>query len=178
MFGRKPKPQAPPPPQPSIRDTLFGDMPLDAWGPPDATEPPWALFSGARLRLEAGDSAGAAQTLGMVLTMPGLESRHYLQAYHHLRALSESLPEQTNAKELLARRHRSRDGQWPGPPGRVCRRFEPVLQLQRRRRRDGCPDADIKGAIDALFGASRIVVEQIDRGMATARSRRPMGRCG
>jgi hypothetical protein len=101
MFGRKPKPQAPPPPQPSIRDTLFGDMPLDAWGPPDATEPPWALFSGARLRLEAGDSAGAAQTLGMVLTMPGLESRHYLQAYHHLRALSESLPEQTNAKELL-----------------------------------------------------------------------------
>jgi hypothetical protein len=77
-----------------IRDTLFGDMPFTSW-PSDAASvesEPWKLFVDAREQIVSGDSEGAKQTLHQILSLAGLESRHYLQAWHFLRGLDEQPP--------------------------------------------------------------------------------------
>jgi hypothetical protein len=85
---------------PAVRTTLFGDMPLRAWcGAGDESEP-WLSFVGARALLERNDTKGAAEVLGEILKMPGLDSRHYLQAWHVLRTLGLA-PEQADAGEVL-----------------------------------------------------------------------------
>ena len=89
LYGKK---KAVPPPAP--RDLLFGDLPLSQWpldeGPPQKGEP-WASFRQARSLLEKKDPA-AATALRRVVAMPGLESRHYLEAWHHLRSLGAKPP--------------------------------------------------------------------------------------
>ncbi len=69
-----------------IRDTLFGDMPLSEW-PRDVNQTlePWNLFLDARRYLDVRDKQSAISVLQQVTAMPGLESRHYLQAWHFLR---------------------------------------------------------------------------------------------
>lgn len=73
-----------------IRDTLFGDMPLSEW-PPESSTPeqvePWLSFVKARQQIETGDKSRGVETLRLILSMHGLESRHYLQAWHFLREL-------------------------------------------------------------------------------------------
>ncbi len=83
----------------SIRETLFGDMPLEVWGKENA-EKPWNLFARARKDVAANDKAHARAALKEVLAMPGLESRHYAQAWHFLRQLGE-MPAATHAKQVL-----------------------------------------------------------------------------
>jgi hypothetical protein len=82
VFGRKKRS-----PAEELRDTLFGDMPLNAWPADDepATEVPWSLFVQARADLEAGRLPDAARNWMNVLEQPGLETRHYLQAWHFLK---------------------------------------------------------------------------------------------
>lgn len=77
LFKRKPQPQ--------IRDVLFGDMPISAWGSSSSSDEPWRSFTEAREHLESGRSAQAVETWRRILGMPHLESRHYLQAWHFLR---------------------------------------------------------------------------------------------
>ena len=73
------KPKTPKPPaQPGIRDLLFGDLPLKMWVRGDGE--PWSYFAEAQRCIEAKDRSGAAAALRKVVTAPGLESRHYLQA--------------------------------------------------------------------------------------------------
>jgi hypothetical protein len=71
-----------------IRDTLFGDLPLEQWPPTptdaDAQEP-WLSFIAARKALARGEVSGAIAAWLRVITMPDLESRHYLQAWSFLR---------------------------------------------------------------------------------------------
>jgi hypothetical protein len=86
----------------NIRDTLFGDIPLDFIVIPEeafAVEP-WASFARAKLLTESHDTRNAATTLQGVLHMPGLESRHYLQAYQCLRELGVKVPPE-KAKGVL-----------------------------------------------------------------------------
>jgi hypothetical protein len=81
VFGRKKSS-----PAEELRDTLFGDMPLEAWPPGDqATDIPWSLFAQARADLEAGRLPDAVRNWLAVLEQPGFETRHYLQAWHFLR---------------------------------------------------------------------------------------------
>ena len=76
------------PPKTTIRDTLFGDLPMVQW-PSDSSldMEPWVSFVQARKYLEKRKGDSAITTLKKITDMPGLESRHYLQAWHFLRLL-------------------------------------------------------------------------------------------
>jgi len=78
----------------TIRDTLFGDLPLSEWASdPHTTAEPWVSFLKTRKDLDSRDNASAILILKRIMEMPGLESRHYLQAWHFLRQLGVNPPE-------------------------------------------------------------------------------------
>jgi hypothetical protein len=82
------KREKPSPIQPTItiRDTLFGDMPITEWPKdPNTTAEPWVSFVAARKHIEIGDNASAIAALQKITEMSQLEPRHYLQAWHFLR---------------------------------------------------------------------------------------------
>lgn len=83
-----------------IRDELFGDHPLEYWGSHNIEAEPWSLFATARSQVAAGQLGDAVQTLQSVITLPNLESRHYLQAWHCLRNLGV-IPSADIATEIL-----------------------------------------------------------------------------
>jgi len=91
MFNwfKKEKPQKPV----EIRDTLFGDLPLSEW-PNNAslTMEPWLSFIQARKYLDKKDKDSAIATWKKITDIQGLESRHYLQAWHFLRQLGVTPP--------------------------------------------------------------------------------------
>ncbi|HEU4745882.1 MAG TPA: hypothetical protein VFS61_11640 [Anaerolineales bacterium] len=89
FFKKKEKPPSPV----TIRDTLFGDMPLSGW-PSDSglNMEPWSFFVQARQHLDKKDRDSAIAILKKITDMPGLESRHYLQAWHFLRQLGVTPP--------------------------------------------------------------------------------------
>lgn len=86
----------------SLRDTLFGDLPLDQWpghgSPVDAF--PWSAFASARFHLAEGRKDKAIAAWQQILAHPGLEARHYLQAWHFLREQGQQAPPAL-AKEVL-----------------------------------------------------------------------------
>lgn len=89
FFKKKEKPPAPG----GIRDTLFGDMPISDWASDSDTDAePWSIFVQARKHLDRRDKDSAITLLKKVTEMPGLESRHYLQAWHFLRQLGLNPP--------------------------------------------------------------------------------------
>lgn len=77
-------------------------MALDAWPYGGvATDPmPWGAFVAARLHLQAGNQSDAIGWWRHVLEQPGLETRHYLQAWHFLRQHGQQPPPEV-AKEVL-----------------------------------------------------------------------------
>jgi hypothetical protein len=85
-----------------IRETLFGDMPLSRWTPlaTQTASEPWASFERTRHFIETGEAQSATATLQGILDVPGLESRHYLQAYHFLAELGVA-PIQELSKNVL-----------------------------------------------------------------------------
>jgi len=72
----------------SIRDTLFGDLPLEYWASIESNEVPWDLFREVKQYVDKGKNAEAITTLKKITDLPHLESRHYLQAYFFLQELS------------------------------------------------------------------------------------------
>lgn len=85
-----------------IRETLFGDMPLIRWAsnPAEAPCEPWISFERTRKFIESGDKKSATASLEQILETGGLESRHYLQAYHFLRELGVSPPREEEKRVL------------------------------------------------------------------------------
>lgn len=98
LFGRKKKGEAPTP----IRETLFGDMPLDQWpaGGEASDVFPWGVFIAARQFLAAGRKAEAIACWRDTLRQPGLEPRCAAQAWHFLRQQGQQPPPDV-AKQLL-----------------------------------------------------------------------------
>lgn len=86
-------------PKSAIRDTLFGDMPIERWMG-DEQSIPWSLFAAAKKHLDADRRDDAVASLKQVLATPDLEPRHYLQAWHFLRPLGY-LPSSEEAKRVL-----------------------------------------------------------------------------
>jgi hypothetical protein len=86
----------------AIRETLFGDMPLAQWTSHLAqpSSEPWTSFQRAQSLIESGDKQSAITALREILQIPGLESRHYLQAYHALAGLGVA-PAQGKEKDVL-----------------------------------------------------------------------------
>lgn len=89
-------------PQLPLRDTLFGDLPLDRWIPSTGSPAgePWASFVYARDAIKAGRRDDAVERLKSVLAQGGLESRHHLEAWEALRALGVR-PSKDQAKRTL-----------------------------------------------------------------------------
>lgn len=97
LFGRKKEADSNP-----IRETLFGDMPIEQW-PPDgeaSDEVPWGAFVSARQHLAAGNTTDAIAWWRHILDHPSLEPRCYLQAWHFLRLNGQQPPPEV-AKQLL-----------------------------------------------------------------------------
>ena len=83
----------------AIRDTLFGDMPIFAWNGGNSTNEPWMRFQKVEKNLEVGEDQAAIEELERITVTPGLESRHYVQAWHFLKQLGVKPPD-TRAKEV------------------------------------------------------------------------------
>jgi len=86
-----------------LRDTLFGDAPLEQWlrvGAETMAAEPWASFGRAGRFMDSGDFRSAIVALRGILEMPKLESRHSLQSYHFLQTMGVAAP-QGNAKDVL-----------------------------------------------------------------------------
>lgn len=88
----------------AMRDTLFGDMPMQSWpqgfNPAVANAEPWTSFIKARDAI-AGKRVEEAITHWLkIADTPGLEPRHYLQAWHFLREYGKQ-PSIDRAKQLL-----------------------------------------------------------------------------
>jgi len=86
----------------SIREPLFGDAPLEQWPPAGISSDlfPWSMFASARLHLAAGNLGDAVACWRQILQQPGIEPRHYLQAWHFLRQHGHQPPPE-KAKQIL-----------------------------------------------------------------------------
>lgn len=86
----------------AMRETLFGDSAIDQWPPKEGRSDllPWTTFVAARTNLAAGNQSAAVASWQEILKQPGLESRHYLQAWHFLRQHGQQPPMEV-AKEVL-----------------------------------------------------------------------------
>jgi len=145
----------------SIRDTLFGDMPIDRWpGNTAATEFPWDAFAAARAHLASGHRDRAVANWRQILDRPGLEPRHYLQAWHFLKQNGEH-PSPDVAKQLLGV-----VVEVALPEGVDLLAAYPDYSA-RYYNYSGAgvvwdhPDQSLNGSIDALLTAARGVVAQI-----------------
>lgn len=94
LFGKKEPAPAP------MRETLFGDLPLDRWPDGNADAFPWSAFASARADVAAGRVAPAIGRWREVIGRAGLESRVYLQAWHFLREHGRPAPLEV-AKQVL-----------------------------------------------------------------------------
>jgi len=87
MFWKKKK-------QPSLnddmRETLFGDQPLEVWAGHDHVLEPWASFANVKECLDSSKKEKAIERLKAIISQEDLESRHYLQAYHFLKQLGHT----------------------------------------------------------------------------------------
>jgi len=92
LFGgaQEPKPPA------DLRDTLFGDLPLDRWVGTGAAsqEFPWNAFVAARADVGNGQREKAVEKWQEIVNHPGLEPRHYVQAWYFLRLAGQKPPEE------------------------------------------------------------------------------------
>jgi len=89
-------------PQVELRDTLFGDRPLDQWvGDGSSSQSfPWNAFAAARDYVGKGDRDSAAKKWREIINHPGLEPRHYLQAWHFLRIAGHQPPAEISKQVL------------------------------------------------------------------------------
>jgi len=80
-------PSSPKPVRNPIKDTLYGNLPLDQWPAPgnDLTVSPWAEFDAARNHITVGQTDQAIEIWQTLIATQGLEALHYLQAWHFLR---------------------------------------------------------------------------------------------
>jgi len=75
------------------RDMFFGDLPMPEWPKDDSLkEEPWSSFIQARQHVADKKEKAAVDVLKAITEMKGLESRHYLQAWHFLRMLGVNPP--------------------------------------------------------------------------------------
>ena len=87
---------------PEIRDVLFGDLPLSECPKESsvAKEEPWPSFVEARNFISSDQPQKAIEVYQNILSMPQLESRTYLQAWHFLRSLGVH-PKEEDSKKIL-----------------------------------------------------------------------------
>jgi len=143
-----------------IRDTLFGDMAMEAWPAGESDTQPWASFGEARRAMGAGDGRAAEVIWRRVLEPPGLETRHYLQAWCFLRQAGVT-PDDVDAKEVLGVVI-----EVPIGPGLDLLAAYRDGTAQYHNHAGGAvvggrPDSRLDSYVDGLLAAGRDVVERI-----------------
>jgi hypothetical protein len=83
-----------------LRDALFADMSLSVWSGKASAGEPAASFTHANDSINSGALDAARTALRKIVDTPGLESRHYLQAWNHLRSLGVNPPPE-KAKDVI-----------------------------------------------------------------------------
>lgn len=161
MFGWfKKKPARPAFPLAAMRETLFGDRPLQAWGTTGGDAEPWSHFAAALAAQQRGDQAAAANALQRVVALPGLESRHYLQAWSALAPLGVHPPAEEEKHLYGVVVDVPVDGgldtlaAYEDHTARYLNHSGAVIVLDTRS-----PETDVH--IDALLAAGRTLVQQI-----------------
>jgi hypothetical protein len=80
-----------------LRQSIYGDVPLEQWGPPSPAErsgEPWASFEQAQRLAQAGQPAEAVAIWRQIALTDGVESRVALQAWHFVRQAGHNPPEE------------------------------------------------------------------------------------
>lgn len=99
MFNLFKKKQAPADGKNEIRNTLLGDVPIPEWGKNTTHGIPWSLFAQAREHIvKKQNYSEAIKLYQKIIETPGLEARHYLQAWHFLRRLKVNAPPEIDPK--------------------------------------------------------------------------------
>ncbi len=85
----------------SVREMLLGDVSMNEWPKGNVKGEPWSLFVEARNFILVQQKYQEAINIYRKITeMSGLESRHYLQAWHYLRKLGGVTPPPEVAKKV------------------------------------------------------------------------------
>ena len=86
----------------TMRALVYGDCALDDWPSGDTADQgePWDSFVEARTALQQGNVDASRQVWLGITTMPDIESRHVLQAWHFLR-LHGVEPPDDEARQVL-----------------------------------------------------------------------------
>ena len=158
LFGKGKKQPTPNP----IRETLFGDMPLEQWPRDDSTSNvfPWSAFASARSHLAAGNKVAAVDGWRQILQQTDLEPRQYLQAWHFLRQHGQQPPPEV-AKQVLGVVIEV------GMPGGLDLLAAYPDHSARYYNFSGAgvvwehPDTSLDSAIDQLLEASKLIVDKI-----------------
>jgi len=74
-------------PNDEIRETLFGDIPIEKWSSGRSSEEPWVSFSNAKKKIDSNENQEAMEILKGITKQEAYESRHYIQAFHHLKQM-------------------------------------------------------------------------------------------
>ena len=83
----------------AVRNTLLGDVPIPDWPKGKVDGMPWSLFMEARDHIvKKQNHPEAIEVYKKIIEIPGLESRHYLQAWHFLRKLKVNAPPEVEPK--------------------------------------------------------------------------------
>ena len=99
MFNLFKKKQTPADVKNAIRNTLLGDVPIPEWGKETTDGIPWSMFAEAREHIvKKQNHTEAIKIYKKITETPGLESRHYLQAWHFLRKLKVNAPPEIDPK--------------------------------------------------------------------------------
>ena len=99
FFKKKESKQSPVDAKNAVRDTLLGDVPIPEWPKGNVEGSPWSLFIEAREHIVKKQNYPAAIEIYKKITqIPGLESRHYLQAWNFLRRLKVNAPPEVDPK--------------------------------------------------------------------------------
>ncbi|GAB4499469.1 MAG: hypothetical protein OHK003_15380 [Anaerolineales bacterium] len=83
-----------------MRSQFMGNANLNEWPKSDLDAYPWSLFVSARKALAENDLAGTEKFLRQVTEAPGLEPRHYLQAWLFLRHFLKVQPPEEISKKV------------------------------------------------------------------------------
>lgn len=87
-------------PYPELRILYMGNVNLNEWPKEDLEGHPWSLFVEARKSLKAKNNAEAEKIYRQITETPGLEPRHYLQAWFFLRYYLKVQPPAEVAKTV------------------------------------------------------------------------------
>jgi hypothetical protein len=155
IFKRKPQALSD-----QMRQAVYGASPLEQWPEGEASGSPWNAFAEARAQFLGGGHAEAVELWRAIINKPGLETRHYLQAWHFLKQAGEVPPSDVQGSvlgvvvEVALRQGVDLLAAYADHTVQYFNHSGSAVVWER-------PDTTLDASIDELIGAGRVVVAQI-----------------